>query len=322
VTDTERQQMIMDHYFVVKTLAVKYASKSPLSVEELSSIGSVGLTKAAQTYDASKGASFHTYAHRVVSGHMIDAIRVRLGSRIASFKPTKSFSSFEDPSSEGEGYAASLEDPSPSPSAQAEIKDLVPMLMGILTPREKQVIHAIYFQSMLQQDIADKFGITIQGVSMHHINALRKMRDKGMALDRDVPARVSVESIVDALMEEREDYLDFDLGNLIKSVKKKDKTERICGPKQGWSSAAVFFFPEGESVLAQLTTRWQRPEETYRDLLPEVFKRVGLPSDTKATWSQQAGCACGCSPGFLLGGVGDSFDIFVHVDYGLATKRD
>ena len=65
MTDAKRQQMVMDHFYVVKTLAFKYASKSPLSIEELRSAGSVGITKAAQTYDASKGASFHTYASYV-----------------------------------------------------------------------------------------------------------------------------------------------------------------------------------------------------------------------------------------------------------------
>lgn len=208
MTDAERQQMSMDHYYVVKTLAIKYANKSPLGVEELRSIGSVGLAKAAQRYDPDRNATFHTYAYRVVSGHMIDAIRNKLGSRTASFKSTSPFSSFDDPSGE---YATTLADPrAVSPSAQAEIKDLVPKLMDILSPNERQVIHLVYFQNTSLTDIADKLRVSTSRISQLHAVALQKMRDKDAAMDRGVPARVSVESIVDMLMEEKS-FLDFDL---------------------------------------------------------------------------------------------------------------
>lgn len=57
---------------------------------------------------------------------------------------------------------------------------------------------------------------------------------------------------------------------------------------------------EDESVLENFAYRTNRPTAIYRQALPEILRRVGLPVDTKAVWNQKAGCSCGCSPGFVL----------------------
>ena len=74
----------------------------------------------------------------------------------------------------------------------------------------------------------------------------------------------------------------------------------------------VYFFPEKESIMDNLLKRRSRPVDEYRRLLPKVFTWAGLPADTKASWSQRAGCRCGCSPGFVLNTTGAS-DLFVDV---------
>ncbi len=40
----------------------------------------------------------------------------------------------------------------------------------------------------------------------------------------------------------------------------------------------------------------------FKNCLPCILKEVGIPENTKASWSQKAGCSCGCSPGFILKG--------------------
>lgn len=63
----------------------------------------------------------------------------------------------------------------------------------------------------------------------------------------------------------------------------------------------VYCWPSKETVLENVQNRHGRPVELYRrELLPALFERINLPSTTKATWSQKAGCSCGCSPGFIL----------------------
>lgn len=63
----------------------------------------------------------------------------------------------------------------------------------------------------------------------------------------------------------------------------------------------VYFFIEGENILQNLQDRFSRPHQEYRKLLPEVYRQAGIDQENPtATWSQKAGCSCGCSPGFIL----------------------
>lgn len=64
----------------------------------------------------------------------------------------------------------------------------------------------------------------------------------------------------------------------------------------------VYVWPAKETILENLQNRRARPLAQWRkEVLPAVFEHLGLPSAlSKAKWSQSAGCACGCSPGFIL----------------------
>ena len=60
----------------------------------------------------------------------------------------------------------------------------------------------------------------------------------------------------------------------------------------------VYFNIQDETILENLMNRKSRPIKLFRALLPEVYKKLGV--DSKARWSQYAGCSCPCSPGFIL----------------------
>ena len=68
--------------------------------------------------------------------------------------------------------------------------------------------------------------------------------------------------------------------------------------------------------------RYNRPYKEYRALLPEVLEQLGLPTDTKAVWSQKAGCRCGCSPGFILQFPSKGKLVDVYVDYVVVTNPE
>ena len=75
----------------------------------------------------------------------------------------------------------------------------------------------------------------------------------------------------------------------------------------------VYVFPKGESLMDNLMNRKARPYTVYKkEVLPEVFRAMGLPENTKAKWSQYAGCSCPCSPGFVLDVRGS--EVFVDVE--------
>jgi hypothetical protein len=54
-------------------------------------------------------------------------------------------------------------------------------------------------------------------------------------------------------------------------------------------------------VLEDLTNRRRRPFKQWRKGAVAALAESGLGVDTtKMGWDQQAGCGCGCSPGFVL----------------------
>lgn len=72
------QQEILDTYApIVKRIAYHLMGRLPKSVqiEDLMQAGMIGLLEAAENYDASKGASFETYAGIRIRGTMLDEVR-------------------------------------------------------------------------------------------------------------------------------------------------------------------------------------------------------------------------------------------------------
>lgn len=83
------------------------------------------------------------------------------------------------------------------------------------------------------------------------------------------------------------------------------------------SRTVVYFWPRGETIMDNLMNRRTRPVNEYRRLLPDVYAAVGVrdSSNLSARCSQKAGCACGCSPGFIVEGYDSAlYRSDVHVD--------
>jgi RNA polymerase sigma factor FliA len=74
---TERDQLVMQHVGLVKTLASRLASRLPSQVEisELISVGVIGLIDAAGRFKPSLGVPFDAFARRRIHGAMLDSLR-------------------------------------------------------------------------------------------------------------------------------------------------------------------------------------------------------------------------------------------------------
>ncbi len=73
----ERNKLIVDHLWIVDYLARKFAEGKHLSVEDLKSVGGIGLIKAVDNFDNSMGTSFSTYATLMVQGEIRHYLRDR-----------------------------------------------------------------------------------------------------------------------------------------------------------------------------------------------------------------------------------------------------
>jgi RNA polymerase sigma factor for flagellar operon FliA len=72
-----RDRLVMEHVPLVKTLAQRLAQRLPSQVElnDLISVGALGLIDAATRYRPSLGVPFDAFARRRVNGAMLDALR-------------------------------------------------------------------------------------------------------------------------------------------------------------------------------------------------------------------------------------------------------
>lgn len=79
--DTEalarRNQLVSDHLWLVKCIARRLFARVPdsVDVDDLISAGAIGLIRAADDYDPSRGVKFETYARHRIRGSMMDDLR-------------------------------------------------------------------------------------------------------------------------------------------------------------------------------------------------------------------------------------------------------
>ncbi len=75
--DSEREQLILQHYPLVRTIASRMIRRLPSSVEldELVNVGALGLIDAVDRFDPSREVPFKAYAEIRVRGAIVDALR-------------------------------------------------------------------------------------------------------------------------------------------------------------------------------------------------------------------------------------------------------
>ncbi len=72
-----REKLIIDNMWIVDYLARKFSGGDPALLEELKSVGNIGLIKAADNYSSDKGTVFPTYATLLIQGEMRHYLRDR-----------------------------------------------------------------------------------------------------------------------------------------------------------------------------------------------------------------------------------------------------
>ena len=77
ITPSEQEALIAEHSELVKRIAYHLIARLPAQteIEDLLQAGMMGLLEAARNYDASRGASFSTFAGFRIRGAMLDEVR-------------------------------------------------------------------------------------------------------------------------------------------------------------------------------------------------------------------------------------------------------
>ena len=176
-----RQVLIEYNLRLVEQNAKKYQMMEA-DMEELVSIGAVGLIKAVDTFDQEKASKLATYAARCVENEILMYLRVRK-------KISRESSYYEPIGTDKEGNEIRLLDIMESQDPEAldviELKDdtrkIYTLLDRVLTPRERQVLimrYGLYQgKEYTQREIAEELGISRSYISRIEKNALQRLRE-------------------------------------------------------------------------------------------------------------------------------------------------
>ena len=175
-----KQVLIERNLRLVAHIAKKYQNVDE-DMEDLISIGTIGLIKAVESFDASKNSKLATYAARCIDNELLMMLRSKK-------KTSREVSLYDPIGTDREGNEISLLDIIESPpvdiveeySTRQDIRFLFSSMKDILTPKEYQVICCRYglFENneMTQREIADQLHISRSYVSRIEKNALKKLK--------------------------------------------------------------------------------------------------------------------------------------------------
>jgi RNA polymerase sigma factor FliA len=76
---SDQQSAVMQHYPMVRAIAYRIHARLPrtVDVDDLVSVGVIGLMEAMDRYDASRSVPFETYARHRIHGAIVDALRAQ-----------------------------------------------------------------------------------------------------------------------------------------------------------------------------------------------------------------------------------------------------
>lgn len=184
--DAAARQRLIEHNLRLVAHIIKKHYAHARDQEDLISIGTVGLIKAVDTFDVSKGSRLATYASRCIENE------IRMYFRSA--KKTERDVSLSDPiDTDSEGHPLTLMDVlavEESLSEEVELRQNLRVLGGYvadLEEREREIISLRYglgCPALTQWQVAEKLGISRSYVSRLETRALEKLRRRYERIDR------------------------------------------------------------------------------------------------------------------------------------------
>ena len=179
--DLEAKNILIERNLRLVAHVVKKYQGPDEDLDDLISIGTIGLIKAIATFDAKKAARLSTYAARCIDNELLMMLR-------AKKKRSREVSLYEPIGTDKEGNEISLLDIIESPpvdivaqyAAREDIRRLAASMKDLLTPKEYQVICLRYglfgIPEQTQRVIAAQLNISRSYVSRIEKNALKKLR--------------------------------------------------------------------------------------------------------------------------------------------------
>jgi len=171
--DTQARQVLVEHNLRLVVYIAKRFENTGINIEDLISIGTIGLIKAVNTYDSEKNIRLATYASRCVENEILMYLRKNSGQ--------KSEVSFDEPlNTDWDGNELLLSDILGTdgdmvlrPIEEDVDRTLLREAIGKLSKREQQIIFMRFglagSKELTQKEVAD-----LMGISQSYISRLEK----------------------------------------------------------------------------------------------------------------------------------------------------
>ncbi len=177
----EAKDVLIEHNLRLVAHIIKKYNQADRDMEDLLSIGTIGLIKAINTYKDSKGNRLVTYASKCIDNEILMYLRTEK-------KKQREISLYEPIGTDKEGNAISLldviecedKDIVEECDLQSKSKSLYNNFEKVLTRREQEIIINRYgllgYKELTQRELADKMNISRSYVSRIEKKALEKLK--------------------------------------------------------------------------------------------------------------------------------------------------
>ncbi len=175
-----RQRLILHNLRLVSHIVRKYYSTAP-SAEDLISIGTIGLVKAVDSFNASNGAKFATYAAKCIQNEILMHFRSqKKHSSEVSLNETIDVDRDGNPLTYIDVICCD-EDLTEEIDRKMMTGKMLHYIQTVLTPRERQIVMMRYglggTRPSAQREVAAALGISRSYVSRIEKSALEKLRE-------------------------------------------------------------------------------------------------------------------------------------------------
>ena len=179
--DLEAKHILIEHNLRLVAHIVKKYQSMDEDVEDLLSIGTIGLIKSVVTFNPDKCVRLGTYAARCIENEILMHLR-------AKKKPARDISLYEPIGTDREGneiqifdiIETDMDDAHQKVTLKDDIRLLYAKLESTLSPRERVVLKMRYGlyneEEYTQREIAERLGISRSYVSRIEKSAIEKLR--------------------------------------------------------------------------------------------------------------------------------------------------
>ncbi len=180
--DESARQLLIEHNLRLVVYIAKRFENTGAGIEDLVSIGSIGLIKAINTFRADKNIKLATYASRCIENEILMYLRKHSGVRAEV--------SIDEPlNTDWDGNELLLsdilgndEDTVASELEQLEEKERIRRAVASLEEREREIIELRYGmhgkKELTQKEVADKLGISQSYISRLEKKIISKLKDE------------------------------------------------------------------------------------------------------------------------------------------------